>query len=178
VEETILALRRLQGLGKVRFVGISGLHLSLFREVMEWVKVDQVQSYCHYCLNDTALVDFLAYFQTKGVAVFNSAPLAMRLLSDEGPPDWHPAPPELMEKCAAAAVCRARGMDIGRLALQFAVARLDIPTTIVGTARPERILQNIREIEEPLDSELLELVLEVLRPVHNLSWPSGLPENN
>jgi len=48
----------------------------------------------------------------------------------------------------------------------------------VGTANPDRILQNIREIEEPLDTETLAGVLEILQPVHNVTWTSGRPENN
>ena len=47
--------------------------------------------------------------------------------------------------------CRDRGASLGKLALQFAVSNPDIPTHIVGTANPNRILQNIREVEEPLD---------------------------
>lgn len=179
VEETIPALRRVQQAGKVRFVGISGLHLRLFEEVMDRVEVDQVQSYCHYCLNDTSLTGLLPYLQAKGVAIFNAAPLSMRLLSNEGPPDWHPGPPELRERCAEAArVCRERGVELGKLALQYSVATPDIPTTIVGTASPERILQNIRDIEEPIDYSLLAAVLAILRPVRNLTWNSGRPENN
>jgi L-galactose dehydrogenase len=179
VNETIPALRQVQATGKARFVGITGLPVKLCREVMDRVDVDQIQSYCHYCLNDTSLADLLPYLQQKDVAILNSAPLAMRLLSDEGPPAWHPAPAELKAKCAEAAqYCRDRGSNIGKLALQFSVAHPGISTNIVGTANPERILQNIREIEEPLDEELLAGVLEVLRPVHNVSWPSGRPENN
>jgi L-galactose dehydrogenase len=146
---------------------------------MDRVKVDQIQSYCHYCLNDSSLADLLPYLQDRGVAIFNSAPLSMRLLSDKGPPDWHPAPPEVKQKCAEAArYCRERGSDIGKLALQFSVAHRDIPTNIVGTASSKRILQNIREAEEPLDKELLKGVLEILKPIHNVTWPSGRPENN
>jgi L-galactose dehydrogenase len=85
VNETIPALKKVQETGKVRFVGISSLPLHLQKYVMDRTEVDQIQSYCHYCLNDTALADFLPYLQERGVAVFNSAPLAMRLLSDEGP---------------------------------------------------------------------------------------------
>ena len=179
VHETIPALKKVQASGKVRYVGISSLPLKLQRYVLDRTDVDQIQSYCHYCLNDTALADFLPYLKEKGVAIFNSAPLAMRLLSDEGPPDWHPAPRELQIKCAeAAAHCRARGSNIGKLALQFSVANPDIPTNIVGTASPKRILQNIHEIEEPLDEALLAEVLEILKPVHNVTWPSGKLENN
>ena len=179
VGETIPALKKVQATGKVRYVGISSLPLHLQKYVMDRTEVDQIQSYCHYCLNDTALADFLPYLKERGVAIFNSAPLAMRLLSDEGPPEWHPAPQALKEKCAEAAkFCRERGTSLGKLALQFSVANPDIPTNIVGTANPDRIIQNIREIEEPLDPEILAGVQKILEPVHNMTWPSGRPENN
>ncbi|MEA3189331.1 MAG: hypothetical protein QOD99_3161, partial [Chthoniobacter sp.] len=45
-------------------------------------------------------------------------------------------------------------------------------------ASPDRILQNIREVEEPLDEALLAGVLEILKPIHNVTWTSGRPENN
>ncbi len=179
IGETIPALRKAQKEGKARFVGITCFPVKLFGEVMERLDVDQIQSYCHYCLNDTALAHILPYLKAKGVGIFNSAPLAMRLLSSGGPPGWHPATPALKAKCAEAArYCEQRGGDIGKLALQFSVAHPDIHTNIVGTASPKRILQNIREIEEPLDEELLAGVLEILKPVHDLAWASGRPENN
>ncbi len=179
VNETIPALHRVKAAGKARFVGISCLPVRLFRAVLDRVPVDQIQSYCHYCLNDTALEDLLPYLREKGVGIFNSAPLAMRLLSNEGPPAWHPAPAALRAKCAeAAALCRARGSDLGKLALQFSLANTAIHTNIVGTADPHRVLQNLRDLAEPLDQTLLADVQKILAPVHNLTWPSGRPENN
>jgi L-galactose dehydrogenase len=179
VHETIPALREAQRQGKARFVGITCLPVRLFKEVMDQVEVDQIQSYCHYALNDTALADILPYLKEKQVGIFNSAPLAMRLLTQEGPPDWHPSPAEVVAKCAeAAAYCATQGADLAKLALQFSVAHPDIHTTIVGTANPDRILENIRQIEEPLDTELLAKVQEILRPIHNKTWTSGRPENN
>ena len=155
------------------------LTVHLFKEFLDRLAVDQIQSYCHYCLNDTALVDLLPYLEGKGVGIFNSAPLAMRLLSDDGPPAWHPAPAQLRAKCAeAAALCRARGSDIGRLALQYALSNPAIHTHVVGTASPERVLRNIEDASSPPDPDLLREVLGVLGPVHNLTWPSGRPENS
>lgn len=179
LNETIPALHRVREAGKARFVGVSGLPLKLLRQAIEHGGIDQVQSYCHYCLNDTSLEELMPLIREKGIALFSSAPLSMRLLSHAGPPDWHPAPAVLRERCAEAArFCRERGGCLGKLALQFAVANPDMPTTIVGTASPDRVMQNIREIEEPLDEELLAGVLEILRPVHNLTWPSGLAQNH
>lgn len=179
VGETLPALREAQRQGKARFVGITCLPVRLFKEVIDRAEVDQIQSYCHYCLNDTALADILPYLKEKQVGIFNSAPLAMRLLTQEGPPSWHPAPPEVTAKCAeAASFCASQGTDLAKLALQFAVAHPDIHTTIVGTASPDRILENIRQIAEPLDTDLLSNVLEILKPIHNVTWPSGRPENN
>jgi L-galactose dehydrogenase len=178
VEETLPALRKVQAAGKARYVGITCLPLKLHKYVMDRAEVDQIQSYCHYCLHDTSLLSLLPYFKERGVAVFNSAPLAMRLLTLEGPPDWHPAPAELKQKCAEAArYCHERGADIASLALQFSVANPDIPTNIVGSADPARMLKNIREIEEPLDEDLLREVMKILDPVRDLTWPSGRAEN-
>ena len=179
ITETIPALREVQKAGKARFVGITCLPVKLFRQVIDRVAVDQIQNYCHYCLNDTALADILPYLKEKNVGIFNSAPLAMRLLSNEGPPDWHPATALLKQKCAEAAqLCRSRGTDLGRLALQFAMANPDIHTHIVGTASSRRVLENIADAEAALDRELLEAVLKILEPVHNLTWSLGRPENN
>jgi L-galactose dehydrogenase len=179
VEETLPALNRVKQAGKARFVGITGLHVHLFKRVMDQIEVDQVQSYCHYTLNDTALLALLPYLRERNVGVFNSAPLAMRLLSDKGPPAWHAAPGVLRERCAEAArFCRERGSDLGRLALQFSMTQPDIHTNIVGTADPSRVQQNIQDAAQPPDPELLKGVLAILKPVHDLTWPSGRPENN
>jgi len=179
VEETIPALQKVKEQGKARFVGVTGLPLRLFRHVVDRVPVDQIQSYCHYCLNDTALADLLPYLREKGVGIFSSAPLAMRLLTVAGPPDWHPAPKEVRDCCRQAArFCADRGADLAKLALQFSVAHPGIHTTLVGTASPERIAVNLRQIEEPMDAELLRQVQAILEPVHNVTWPQGRPENN
>jgi len=179
VNETIPALQAVKAAGKARFVGITCLPVALFRRVLERAEVDQIQSYCHFCLNDTALADLLPLFTTRGLAIFNSAPLSMRLLSNEGPPAWHPASKELRAKCAeAAAFCRAQGADLSQLALQFSVSDPRIPTTIVGTANPANVEQNLRTIAAPIDRHLLASVQRILAPVHNLTWPSGRAENN
>lgn len=57
--------------------------------------VDVVLSYCHYSINDNTLEDLLPYLKSKGVGIISASPLAMGLLTESGPPEWHPASPEL-----------------------------------------------------------------------------------
>ncbi len=179
VEETLPALRRLQEQGKVRFVGITGYPLKIFREVINRAPVDTILSYCRYSLNDTALGTLIPFLQEHQVGIINASPLSMGLLTERGTPDWHPAPEALKRACAqAAAHCRAKGVDIAQLAVQFAVAPPALATTLVGTANPENLRKNAAWIELPPDPELLADVQAILQPVQNLTWLSGRPENN
>lgn len=98
VNETIPALQKLKEAGKIRFIGITGLPLEVFTYVLDRVPpatVDVILSYCHYSINDSTLEDLLPYLKSKGVGVISASPLAMGLLTDSGPPEWHPASTEL-----------------------------------------------------------------------------------
>lgn len=98
VNETIPALQKLKESGKIRFIGITGLPLDIFTYVLDRVPpgaVDVILSYCHYSINDSTLEDLLPYLKSKGVGVISASPLSMGLLTDNGPPEWHPASPEL-----------------------------------------------------------------------------------
>jgi L-galactose dehydrogenase len=179
IGETIPALRNVQKAGKARFVGVTGLPLKAIRRVVEAVPVDAVLSYCHLELNDTALLEMVPLLKNQGVGIINASPLGMGLLTSQGTPPWHTAPAELKEVCArAAAHCRANGASIEKLAIQYTLTNPDIATTVVGSADPAEMEKNVRWASEPLDRRLLDEVLTILKPVHNLTWPSGRPENN
>lgn len=179
LEESIPALQKLKQQGKIRFYGVTGFPLNIFRTVLSQTNVDVIVSYCHYSLNNNRLLDLLPLLEQKGVGLINASPISMGLLSRQGPPDWHPATEEIKEACRrTAAYCGERGADLSKLAVQYAVHNPRIPTTLVGTANPDNIAKNIAWIEEPIDLDLLREVQERLRPIHNLTWPVGLPENN
>ncbi|MGD0461205.1 MAG: aldo/keto reductase [Tepidisphaeraceae bacterium] len=179
IGETIPALRKLQKAGKVRFVGVTGLPLAALRTVVEATPIDAILSYCHFELNDTALADMIPVFTKHRVGIINASPLGMGLLSNRGAPVWHPAPEEVKEMCARAAVhCRVRGASVEKLAVQYSLTNPDIATTLVGSANPKNMERNIAWAEEPIDQALLAEVLAILKPVHNVTWPSGRGENN
>lgn len=179
LEEAIPALNRLKEQGKIRFTGICGLPLALFEQILPQVQVDAIISYCHYALNDTSLLRLLPLLDTYGVGIVNASPISMGLLSTRGTPDWHPASPEVKATCLRAAkLAEERGADIAKLAIQFSTDDERIPTTLVSTANPANITRNAQWSDEPMDMELLSDVLEILKPVHNKSWVSGLPRYN
>jgi L-galactose dehydrogenase len=177
IEQALPALRDLQRQGKIRFVGVSGLPLTVFTRTLARAELDVVLSYCHYALNDTSLLGVLPLLSARGVGVVNASPLAMGLLSARGAPDWHPAGVRIRACCRAAAqVCEAAGADLAQLAIQFATANDAIPTTLFSTARPDNVEKNVRWLDEPIDEGLMRAVLAALEPIHNATWPSGLSE--
>ena len=179
LEVAIPTLDRLKQEGKIRFTCICGLPLALFEHMLPQVRVDAIISYCHYSLNDTSLIHLLPLLEERGVGLVNASPISMGLLSTRGTPDWHPASPELKETCLRAAQFAAnRGEDIAKLAIQFSTGNERIPTTLVSTANPANIARNAKWMEEPMDRELLQEVLEILKPIHNKTWVSGLPRYN
>jgi len=182
VEETLPALHALKAAGKVGHVGITGLPLTVLRRVLALAAPGQVEtilSFCRYALNDDALRDLLPELRARGVGVINASATGMGLLTPRGAPDWHPAHATIQEGCRlAVAYCQEQGLDIVKLALQFAVANPAIATTLVGTANPENMARNLDYIEEPLDTDALAAVHAVLQPIHRLAFTRGLPQNH
>jgi L-galactose dehydrogenase len=181
VNETLPALVELRREGRIGAVGMTGLPLKVFPAVIDRVPagtVDVILSFCHYELNDTTLLSLLPYFAQRGIGVINAAPTGMGLLSDRPAPAWHPASASIIAGCRRAAeFCRARGVDIVKLAIQFAVAHPGIATTVVGSASPENMRKNVAYAEEPLDPTLLAEVLAVLQPIRDHNFTRGRPEN-
>jgi aryl-alcohol dehydrogenase-like predicted oxidoreductase len=179
VDETLPALRRIQRQGKVRFVGISGYPMHIFRYVLDRTELDVVLSYNHYTMQNTMFGDLVPYLKAKQVGVMNAAPFSARLLTNAPLPVWHKATPLVREICRKAAEhCRQRGTDIARLALQFSVHHPDMTTCVTGSANPDRVREWATWADEPLDQQLLAEVLEILEPIHNWFYIEGNPENN
>ena len=176
VDETLPALRRVQESGKVRFIGITAFPIAALQYVAERASIDTILSYCNYSLNNSLLENSLDFWNAKSIGIINASPLSMGLLTQRGAPEWHPADAITKETCArAATLCADQGLDIAQLAIQFAVSNSNIATTLVGTASPHNIAKNVDWSEEPLNPELLNQVLEILRPIHNRTWATGRP---
>lgn len=180
VDETLPALRRLQKAGKVRYVGISGYPMKIFRFILGQTDLDCVLSYNQYTLQNTRFADELVPFlKERGVGVMNAGPFSARLLTQAPLPAWLKEPEEVKAAARqAAALCAQRGTDIAKLALQFSLANPDIATTVSGSANPQNIRKWAQWAAEPVDQALLAEVQAIFAPVKNLGHREGLPENN
>ncbi len=180
VEETIPALRRIQQSGKARFIGITGLPLKMLRNVAAAGGVDTILSYCRYNLMINDMDEILTpYARENGIGLINASPLHMGILTEQGPPSWHPAP-EPVKRAGAKVVelCARRGVRVADVALRYCIEHPYVATTLVGMSRPDHVERNVEGIMKPIDPELLAEIRAVVAPVANITWPSGRPENN
>jgi L-galactose dehydrogenase len=180
VDETLPAMRKLVEAGKVRFLGISGYPMKLFRFVLAQTDLDCVLSYNQYTLQNTRFADeLLPLLEERGVGAMNAGPFSARLLTNAPLPAWLKEPESVKEAArAAAALCQARGVDIAKLALQFSLSNPRIATTVAGSANPENIRNWAKWAAEPMDEGLLRDVQALFAPVRNIGHLEGLPENN
>ena len=175
VEETLPALVELRAKGVVRHVGITDLQPENLKWVIEHSEpgtVESVLSFCHYCLNDDLLTEYLDFFEQHGVGVINASPLSMGLLSRRGAPAWHPAPQALKDACRRASdYCTAKGYPIEKLAMQFATSlNPRITSTLFSSTNPANVLKNIEYVNEPMDEKLAAEVRAIIGDQQRVRW--------
>lgn len=179
VNETLPALRKQVEKGKVRYVGVSGYPMKMFRYVLANADIDVLLTYNHYTLQNDMALELVPLCQQKNVGLMNAAPFSARLLTKDPLPPWHKATPLVRETAKKAADhCALAGVDIAQLALQFSIANPNFATCVTGSANPQRVSQWVDWAETPMDTQLLTEVLEILKPIHNWFYIEGRPENN
>ena len=175
VDETLPALVKLREKGVVGHVGITDLQPENLKWVIEHSEpgtVESVLSFCHYCLNDEMLLDYLDFFEQNNIGVINASPFSMGLLSQRGAPAWHPAPEPLKEACRKATeYCDQQGYPIDKLAIQYSTAlNPRIATTLFSSANPKNVLKNIGYVNEPFDAQLAQKVQEIIGDQMRVRW--------
>lgn len=175
--ETLPALHELKAEGVVKHVGITDLQPENLKWVIEHTPkgtVESVLCFCHYCLNDEMLLDYLDFFEKNEIGVINASPLSMGLLSQRGAPAWHPAPEALKQRCAEAAkLCAERGVEIEKLAMQYSVSNPRIATTLFSSANPKNVLKNIDFVNSEYDEALAKEVQAFIGDQMRVRWANS-----
>ncbi|XP_033762941.1 L-galactose dehydrogenase-like [Pecten maximus] len=176
INETLPALQKVKESGKARYIGITGYPTKLLKDVLDrsTIKVDTVLSYCRACMHDNSLLDYLPFFEKSGTGVINASPVSMGLLTDRGPPDWHPAPDNIKRSCAeASGYCREIGVDLSRLALSYSL-ELPLPTTLFSSASLKNAKKNLDSVFVPLTemecNAKEDIMKRYMRPLDNRNW--------
>lgn len=173
-EETLPALHELKRKGVVGHVGCTDLQLENLKWMVEHTPegtVEAVLNFCHYCLNDDKLLDFLNFFEEHHVGVINASPFSMGLLTQRGAPAWHPAPQSLVDACKrAVGLCNVHHYPIEELAMQFAVSCPRITSTVFSTTNPDNLLRNLEYASKKPDKNLLKVVEETIGDQRRVSW--------
>lgn len=175
ISETIPALRKVQQAGKARFIGVSGLPLPVLADAVEHGGVDFVLSYCHYNLMIQDLDRVLRPVLGDNVGLINASPLHMGMLTPAGPPAWHPAAQDIKQAAAhVVELCQSRGVDVTKLALRFCLDYPYAACTLVGMSTPAQVEGNLQALGYKIDPDLLAEIQQIVTPVRDKSWPSGI----
>ncbi len=179
LEETLPAMRRLQEQGKVRFIGVTGYWPGLLARILEATTVDTVLNYCHSNLLSNDMDSILTPVATRlGVGLVNASPLHMGLLSGSRIAEWHPAPRAVKDAAAKIVeLCRVNAVRPAVAALNHCLSHPFVATTLVGFRSVAEVDDALYALENGTPPELLRQMFEIAGSVRNVSWSSGLPEN-
>ena len=177
--EALPVARELQKAGKCRYVGITGLPLGILKDVSERAPVDTILTYARYNLMvDDLDAELRPFCAERGIGLINASPLHLRILTERGAPGWHLASPEVKEAGRRIAlVCRARGVDVSEVALKFCYDYPHTASVLVGMSKSLHVASNLKTLAFEQPEGLLEEIREIVEPVKNQVWPTGLAEN-
>lgn len=178
VNETLPALEKAVKDGKARFIGVTGFPVSKLKELIDAskTKIDSVLSYARLTLLDDVLLDFIPGFKSKGLGVIHAASPALGLLINRGPWPWIPCQDELKQVAAkAAAYCKERDVELGRLAVYWTSQQSGVDVHLIGIQNRDLLRSNleiftsgISEKEKTVLQELLDK--KILEPSKRLTW--------
>jgi len=177
--ESLPCLEALKKEGRIRYFGVTGYPLQSVQKIVQHYPLDCVLSYCRYALHDTSLLSITELLQQQDVGIINASPTAMGLLTDRGAPEWHPADRTLIDCCRRAQqLCSEQGVNITQVAMQFAVGHQSIASTLVGTANPQNLRNNLDWIDQPINEVLVAEIRAIFAPCAGSVWASGMDENS
>jgi len=186
-------LRKMKEEGLIKHIGITGYPLyTLLRVALlilhnpPFKPVDVILSYSNLSLQNGTFLQFAPQLLERAQVrqLLAASPFSMGLLTDVGPPSWHPASPVLRSASAQAAEeSKARGRSLADLATGYCIRHTGgVIPLVVGLSQPKEVHECVkvwREIEVTGDTaermEQEEAVKSVFKEAGVLDWAWASP---
>ncbi|TXK38578.1 aldo/keto reductase [Nonomuraea sp. C10] len=158
LSEAYPALAELRSQGVVKAIGVG---MNQWRAPLRFVRetdLDVVMLAGRYTLLDQSGLPLLDACASRGVrvlaaGVFNSGLLATP--EPSGTYDYHPAPPELVDRARRiASVCAAHGVTLPRAAMAFPLRHPATAAIVLGARSPGEVRTNAASMERPVPGAL------------------------
>lgn len=146
LHETIPTLEELRREGKINHLGVTGYPINVLNNVILMApgRFSTVLSYARYTLIDQSLNTYLETFQNNKLGIICAAGHAMGLLTNSGPPSWHPAPDQIKAACREASdICKENGVELGKLAMHYFIQLEGVTTFLVGMQSSQILNMNL-----------------------------------
>ncbi|XP_034487409.1 L-galactose dehydrogenase [Drosophila innubila] len=165
LNETLPTLEQLVKEGKAKYIGLSAYPISVLKECISRAagRFDTVLTYARYTLIDNTLLEYLDFFKSQNMGIVCAAAHAMGLLTNAGPPAWHPASDKQKELAhQASVVCKDRDVELGKLAMYYTIQLKEVSTFLTGMQTRQLLASNLAAVHDGLNAKEQE-VLQHLR---------------
>lgn len=176
------ALEALKAEGVLQFIGIGVRKHDLLRRCIHSGRFDLILTYLDYNLiSQTAMERVMPEATEQGVSVVNGSPLAMGLLTEEGPRAGmesgrlaRSAPERELELAAGLRRwCQAREIPLPALALQYSMANPYVSVTLNGTKSPRQMAHSLACATTPLPENVWQELAADCGVPPPPSWPGS-----
>lgn len=164
ITETLPELSRQVADGKAKFIGITGYNVSILQDCIEKsnIKISCVLTYTRLTLIDDTLMEYIPFFKANDIGVINASLPCMGLLTNNGPPDWHPCPEQTKIICSdAGKYCKDHGVELAKLAVYYGLQCEEVATCLVGMQTLEQLKMNYEVLMNGLTEKEKVLLEEI-----------------
>lgn len=153
--------------GKIRAIGINGYPLSVLKEgVLKGNgQFDTVLTYARYTLVDNSLLDYLPFFNEQKVGVIAASSVGCGMLTNRGPPAWHPGCDEIKTLVnEAIEICKQNNVELGKLATyHYLQLPGDVGTFLMGMEKMEYLDHNMNAYWNGLTDKEMQIYQSLMK---------------
>ena len=165
----------------INYIGITSLSLSVLDYVIQNsnIKIDTVLTYCNYNLHCELLQNYSSKWIKKGITIIQGGVSSMGLLTNKGPPSWHPASNELKLKCKEVVnYCNNNNLNITKLSYQLNQNNNHIHSILVGPITENELLDYYNWSKDEYDTVNINNIIQKFNLFQKYMWiESGSEEN-